>query len=240
MILKSSSINCQNCNINQLCLPYSLNGHDMERLDQLIQRRKPLQKHANLFSNGEPLVYLYAVRSGSFKSYHQDSKGNQQITAFHLPGDIIGFDAVASETHNSYAQALETSMVCEIPFNAIEELSGNIPTLRKQIFNLMSGEICADKQLHMSLAQKNAEEKLAGFIFSLSVRYKERGFSSKEFRLSMARNEIGNYLGLTIETISRLLNKFQKDGMLEVNGKFITIVDQEKLDVLVGNIKGCA
>lgn len=212
----------------------------MERLDRLIERKKPLQKNESLFASGDPLNSLYAVRSGSFKSYNLDSNGNLQVTAFHLPGDIIGFDAISTKTHTSYAQALETSMVCEIPFTAIEHLSGEMPALRSQIFNLMSGEISGDKQLHMILASKNAEEKLAGFIFSLAVRFGERGFSSKEFRLSMTRNEIGNYLGLTVETISRLLNKFQRDAMLEVNGKFITIVDQKKLDVLVGNFKGCA
>jgi len=211
----------------------------MDRLDQLIERKKPLQKNTNLFSSGEPLVSLFAVRSGSFKSYNLDHKGVQQITAFHLPGDIIGFDAVAKKTHKSYSQALETSMVCEIPFIEIENLSGEIPALRSQLFSLMSGEICEDKLLHMTLTSKTAEEKFAGFLFSLSVRFGERGFSSKEFRLSMTRNEIGNYLGLTVETISRLLNKFQKSTMLEVNGKFITISDPAKLDILVGNFKNC-
>ncbi len=240
MTINNSSIKCKNCNINQLCLPYSLNGQDMDRLDQLIERKKPLQKNASLFSSSDPLLSLFAVRSGSFKSYNLDQNGDQQITAFHLPGDIIGFDAVATKSHPSFAQALETSMVCEIPFTTIEKLSGEMPALRNQLFSLMSGEICGDKQLHMTLASKTAEEKLAGFIFSLSVRFGKRGFSSKEFRLSMTRNEIGNYLGLTVETISRLLNKFQKSAMLEVNGKFITISDPGKLDILVGNFKGCA
>jgi len=212
----------------------------MERLDKLIERKKPLQKNDHLFKSGDSLTFLYAVRSGSFKSYNLTQTGNQQITSFHLPGDIIGFDAVAATTHSSFAQALETSMVCAIPFNAVENLSGEIPALRRQLFSLMSGEICGDKQLHIALASKNAEEKLAGFIFSLAVRFGERGFSSKEFRLSMTRNEIGNYLGLTVETISRLLNKFQKNEMLEVNGKFLHIIDPNKLDVLVGNFKSCA
>ena len=212
----------------------------MERLDQLIQRKKPLQKGDKLFTTGEPLTALYALRSGSFKSYNLNSNGNEQITAFHLPGDIIGFDAISTKTHTSYSQALEISMLCEIPFDAVEELSGALPALRSQLFKLMSGEICADKQLHMALASKNAEEKLAGFIFSLAVRFGERGFSSKEFRLTMTRNEIGNDLGLAVETISRLLNKLQKNGTLTVNGKFIHIADQTKLDHIVGNFKGCA
>ncbi len=235
----NSFIHCQNCSMNQLCLPYSLDGQDMDRLDNLIERKKPLQKNETLFNSAEPLTSLFAVRSGSFKSYNIDENGVEHITAFHLPGDIIGFDAVATKKHVSFSQALETSMVCEIPFSAIEELSGQLPALRSQIFKLMSGEICSDKQLHLILACKNADEKLASFIFSLATRYGERGFSQKEFRFTMTRRDIGNYLGLTIETISRLLSKFQKLAMLEVNGKYITILDIEKLNNIIGNKNNC-
>jgi len=212
----------------------------MERLDQLIKRKKPLQKGDKLFSSGEPLHALYALRSGSFKSFVIDKNGEQQITAFHLPGDIIGFDAIASQAHVSDSQALETSMICEIPFASIETLSGEMPALRRQLFKLMSGEIHGDKQLHMTLAKKNAEEKLASFIFSLATRFGERGFSSKEFRLSMTRNDIGNYLSLTVETISRLFNRFQKNGLLAVSGKLIQIIDQALLNQLVGHERPCS
>ena len=147
---------------------------------------------------------------------------------------MVGFDAVTKQYHPSFAQALETSMVCEIPFEVLDELSGKMPKLRQQIMRLMSSEIIGDQEMILLLSKKNAEERLAAFINSLSNRISMRGFSPREFRLAMTRGDIGNYLGLTVETISRLLGRFQKIGLIKVKGKYVTILDPVALAEIAG------
>ena len=224
------SIHCQSCSLSHLCLPVSLNKTELEKLDDIIERKRPLQKHAKLVSAGDKFHSLYAVRSGSFKSFINDSDGVEQIIGFHFPGDIIGFDALKDDTHHSFAQALETAMVCELPYNTLDSLSNVYPKLRQQIMRFMSTEIKNDHDLMMLLSKRSAKERLMYFISHLSHRFKERGFSAKQFYLSMTRNEIGNYLGLTVETISRLLSRFQQDGLIRVDGKLITILDFTRIE----------
>ncbi|BCV28231.1 MAG: electron transport transcriptional regulator EtrA [Shewanella algae] len=217
-----------------LCIPFTLNTNELDQLDNIIERKKPIQKGEQLFKSGDPLKSLYAIRSGTIKSYTITEQGDEQITGFHLAGDVIGFDGIHAQSHQSFAQALETSMVCEIPFNTLDELSGTMPKLRQQIMRLMSNEIMSDQGMILLLSKKNAEERLAAFISNLAARFGSRGFSPREFRLTMTRGDIGNYLGLTVETISRLLGRFQKAGLIEVKGKYITILDLEELDRLAG------
>ncbi len=229
-----SSINCQHCGFSQLCLPFTLNDSELDKLDQIIQRKRPSHKGDHLFEAGKPLQALYAVRTGSFKTYTLTEQGEEQITGFHLPGDIIGFDAIGDQQHPSYAQALETAMVCEIPFNNLDHLLDQVPKLRQQLMRLMSQDIHGDQQMMLLLNRKTAEEKLAAFITNLAQRFGSRGFSRKEFRLTMTRGEIGNYLGLTVETISRLLGRFHKDELIHVDGKLITITNFEELSRVAG------
>lgn len=228
------AIHCQNCSISQLCIPYSLNSNELDQLDDIIERKKPIHKGDELFKAGDHLRSLYAIRSGSVKSYTITENGEEQITGFHLAGDLVGFDAISKEHHPSFAEALETSMVCEIPYETLDELCGKMPKLRQQILRLMSTEIGADQNMLLLLSKKSAEERLASFIYELSRRFGERGFSSREFRLTMTRGDIGNYLGLTVETISRLLGRFQKAGMIAVQGKYITVLDIETLALAAG------
>ena len=211
------AIHCQDCSISQLCIPFTLNEHELDQLDNIIERKKPIQKSQVLFKAGDTLNSIYAIRSGTIKTYTISEAGEEQITSFHLPGDLVGFDAITNMQHPSFAQALETAMVCEIP-----------------IMRLMSSEIKSDQEMILLLSKMNAEERLAAFIHNLSKRYSARGFSAKEFRLTMTRSDIGNYLGLTVETISRLLGRFQKLGVLSVQGKYITINDINALIDLTG------
>lgn len=229
-----SSINCQHCGFSQLCLPFTLNDAELDKLDQIIQRKRPSHKGDHLFEAGKPLQALYAVRTGSFKTYTLTEQGEEQITGFHLPGDVIGFDAIGDQQHPSYAQALETAMVCEIPFNNLDHLLDQVPKLRQQLMRLMSQDIHGDQQMMLLLNRKTAEEKLAAFLTNLAQRFGSRGFSRKEFRLTMTRGEIGNYLGLTVETISRLLGRFHKDELIHVDGKLITITNFEELSRVAG------
>jgi CRP/FNR family transcriptional regulator len=229
-----SSINCQDCGFSQLCLPFTLNDAELDKLDDIIQRKRPSHKGDHLFEAGKPLQALYAVRTGSFKTYTLSDQGEEQITGFHLPGDIIGFDAIGEQQHPSYAQALETAMVCEIPFNTLDHLLDQVPKLRQQLMRLMSQDIHGDQQMMLLLNRKTAEEKLAAFLTNLAQRFSNRGFSRREFRLTMTRGEIGNYLGLTVETISRLLGRFHKDELIHVDGKLITIANFEELSRVAG------
>lgn len=228
------AIHCQDCSISQLCIPFTLNQSELDQLDNIIERKKPIQKGQELFKAGDELKALYAIRSGTIKTYTITEQGDEQITAFHLAGDLVGFDAINEMSHPSFAQALETSMVCEIPFEVLDELSGSMPKLRQQIMRLMSCEIKSDQDMILLLSKKNAEERLAAFMYNLSLRFSQRGFSPREFRLTMTRGDIGNYLGLTVETISRLLGRFQKSDILSVKGKYITILDHDELAKLAG------
>ncbi|MDC8831106.1 fumarate/nitrate reduction transcriptional regulator Fnr [Alteromonas gilva] len=224
------SIHCQSCSFSHLCLPVSLNKTEMDSLDDIIERKKPLHKNDKLVKAGDSFRSLYAVRAGSFKSFVTSKDGEEQIIGFHFPGDIIGFDALRENTHQSYTQALETAMVCELPYETLDQMSVQLPKLRHQIMSFMSAEIKHDHDLMMLLNKRTAEERLIYFLAHLSKRFEERGFSPKQFNLSMTRNEIGNYLGLTVETISRLLTRFQKESIIEVNGKLITIIDFDAMD----------
>ncbi|MCP4989490.1 MAG: fumarate/nitrate reduction transcriptional regulator Fnr [Colwellia sp.] len=222
-------IKCQNCNISELCLPFSLNDKELNTLDEIIDRKRPIHKGDKIFSDGQELHSLFAIRSGTFKTFTVNEQGEEQITGFHLAGDLLGFDAIVESEHPSFAQALETSMVCEIPYVNLDELSNTMPKLKKQVLRLMSNEIKTDQEMLTLLNRKNAEQRVATFLVSLSERYHARGLSAAEFRLTMTRSDIGNYIGLTVETISRLLNRFHKSGLIKVDGKLISIIDIDSL-----------
>jgi len=214
---KERHIQCQNCSISELCLPFSLNSKELVTLDDIIDRKRPIHKGDKIFSDGQELHALYAIRSGTFKTFTVNEQGEEQITGFHLAGELLGFDAIAESEHKSFAQALETSMVCEIPYEQLDTLSNDMPKLR------------TDQDMLTLLNRKNAEQRVATFLVSLSERYHERSLSSSEFRLTMTRSDIGNYIGLTVETISRLLNRFHKMGLIVIDGKLIKLLDIDQL-----------
>ncbi len=228
-------IKCQNCSISELCLPFTLNNQELSTLDEIIDRKRPIHKGDKIYTDGQEMHALYAIRSGTFKTFTVNEQGEEQITGFHLAGDLLGFDAIAETEHKSFAQALETSMVCEIPYDNLDALSNTMPKLKKQVLRLMSNEIRTDQEMLTLLNRKNAEQRVATFIVSLSDRYHARGLSSSEFRLTMTRSDIGNYIGLTVETISRLLNRFHKNGLISVDGKLICIL---KIDELIECAEG--
>lgn len=222
-------IKCQNCSISELCLPFTLDNQELNTLDEIIERKRPIHKGDKIFTDGQEMQALFAIRSGTFKTFTVNEQGEEQITGFHLAGDLLGFDAIAETEHKSFAQALETSMVCEIPYDNLDSLSNTMPKLKKQVLRLMSNEIRTDQAMLTLLNRKNAEQRVATFLVSLSERYHARGLSASEFRLTMTRSDIGNYIGLTVETISRLLNRFHKNGLISVDGKLITILNIDEL-----------
>lgn len=230
-IVKLSELrsHCKSCSLYDLCLPMGLDTGDLDKLDNVIKRSQAIDKNKFLFRLGEPLKSVYAIRSGSFKTYLTNPDGTEQIIGFSLPGELLGMDAISDERHICSAKALETSSVCEIPFDRLETLAHEIPGLQRQLFRLMSQEIKQDQNLMLLLAQMPADTRLASFLLGLSERLNKRGYAANEFNLSMSRGDIANLLGMAVETISRLLTQFQESGLLMVERKHISILKIDKL-----------
>ncbi len=234
MDILRQKVSCETCSISQLCLPNSLSREEVTRLNTIVSRGTPIQKGKFLSQAGDNFKQLYAVSSGSFKSYTLSEDGIINITGFFFPGELIGLDAISTGSHTSFVKALETSAVCALPFEKLEDLSGDIRNLRKQMLRVMSKEIMDDQELLLLLSRKNAAERMAAFLLSLSLRFKQRGFSSTSFNLTMTRSDIGNYLGLAIETVSRLFSQFQKKEIICVSDKLVKIIDLDALMELAG------
>jgi CRP/FNR family transcriptional regulator, anaerobic regulatory protein len=232
--LQSIKVACDECSLHQLCLPRSIEGTDLEKLDQIIERKRPLKRNEHLFQIGSSFSSIYVVRSGSLKTYSPTIDGQEQVTGFHLPGELLGLDAIGKGKHPCAAKALETTSVCEVPFEHLEGLTQELPTLQHQLLRLMSKEIFDDQELMLLLGKKTAEARLSAFLLSISLRFKQRGFSSFEFYLSMSRNDIANYLGLAVETVSRMFTRFQEDGIITAERKHIVINDREKMQEIAG------
>ncbi len=224
-----SAINCNNCRLSSICLPLALRQDEIAQLDDIVQRGRPLQKGQHLYREGEEFHAIYAVRSGAIKGYSVTDDGEEQVTGFYFPGEILGMDGIGQNRYASSAQAMDVSAICEIPFSRMEELSVKLPTMQKHFFKLLSQEIVED-QRHITLLSKNsAEERLASLLLSISARHARRQLSAHSFRLPMSRGDIGNFLGLTIETVSRVFSRFAKQGLISVSNKDVTVVDLEAL-----------
>lgn len=230
---------CGNCSLHELCLPVGIGLDDVDRLDRIVKRRRPSSRGDHVFRLGDEFRAVYAIRAGSVKTYTTTEGGGEQVTGFHLPGELIGLDAIHTGIHPSSAKVLETTSLCEIPFDHLEELSAVIPSLGRQLIRIMSREIHSDDELLTLLGKKSAEERLAALLISLSNRLQQRGFSAREFHLSMSRNDIGNYLGLAVETVSRLFTRFQQLGLVTANNKHIRIERLEDLRALATGSSTC-
>lgn len=222
-------VSCGNCRLNSICLPLALESDDIAQLDSIIQRSKPLQKNQHLYREGDDFQSVFAVRSGTLKAYRTTDDGREQVTGFYFPGEIVGMDGIANNTHASSAKALETAAVCEIPFSSLEKLSAMMPNLQRHFFQLMSHEITEDQQLITLLSKNSADERVAALMLSISGRNARRKLSATQFRLPMSRVDIGNYLGLTVETVSRVFSRMQKMDVLRVDNKEIEILDIDGL-----------
>ncbi|EED32706.1 transcriptional activator Anr [gamma proteobacterium NOR5-3] len=222
-------VNCNNCRLSAICLPFSLETAEIDELDRIVQRSKPLQKGQHLYRESDDFQSVFAVRSGTIKAYRTTDDGREQVTGFYFPGEILGMDGISNNAHASSAKALETASVCEIPFSSLEKLSASMPQLQRHFFQLMSREITEDQQLITLLSKSSADERVAALLLSVSTRNARRQLSATQFRLSMSRVDIGNYLGLTVETVSRVFSRLQKLKVLDVENKEIEILDIEAL-----------
>ena len=226
---------CSNCNLRELCLPFGLSLEELERLDDLVSTRRRVKRGDHLYRAGEAFDAIYAIRSGFFKTDVLLEDGRDQVTGFQMAGELLGLDGISTEHHTCNAIALEDSEICAIPFSRLESLSREIHTLQHHFHKVMSREIVRDHGVMMLLGTMRAEERLAAFLLNLSQRFTARGFSHSEFYLRMTREEIGSYLGLKLETVSRAFSKFQEEGYIAVQQKHIRILDVNRLKALMNH-----
>ena len=221
----NSEISCGNCRLKTLCLPISIANDDIIKLENIVSQGKPIHKGDALFRQDQPFESIYAVRSGHIKSSRLSKSGIEQVTGFYFPGEIVGVDGIARGTHSSTAVALDTAAVCEIPFNKLEELSRDLPSLQRHFFQLMSREITDDQTLITLISKNSAEARIASLLLSISARQERRDLSGVTFSLPMSRADIGNFLGLTIETVSRTLTRLRKRDALIIEGKELSLTN---------------
>lgn len=220
---------CSNCNLRELCMPVGLTPEELQQLDELVYARRRLKRGDALYRAGEQFTALYAVRSGFFKTRVTFDDGRDQVTGFSMAGELLGMDGIAQERHSCDAVALEDSEICMIPYARLEQVSSEIRSLRSHLHKVMSREIVRENGVMMLLGTMRAEERLAAFLLNLSQRMNARGYAALEFNLRMTREEIGSYLGMKLETVSRLFSRFQADALIEVDQKYVRIRDIEGL-----------
>ena len=219
-----SKVTCSQCSLQDICLPVDLSQQETEQLNAIVHRVEPLNKGDILFRKGDKLQSIYAVISGSFKTLI-DGTQKQHIVGFYLPGELMGLDAISGHTYQNTAFALETSTYCELPFDRLADLTISLPKLQNRFFSLLSQEISVSTGKQQLITKITAAETLAYFLIDISNRYKQRGFSPYEFYFTLSRADIGNYLGLAEETISRIFSKFQQKGMIKITRRHIKILD---------------
>ena len=226
-------VRCSGCNLRELCLPKGLCEADLHRLESLVYTRRRIKRGEALFDAGDEFQSVYSIRSGFFKTTTIDDDGREQVTGFYMPGELLGMDGIGSGAYHANALALEDSEVCVLPFSLVESLGREIPALQRHLFAILSREIVRDHGVMMLLGSMRAEERLATFLLNLSKRFQRRGYSPTEFHLRMTREEIGGYLGLKLETVSRLFSRFQAEGMIDVEQKHVRIRSVEGLEALL-------
>ena len=235
MLNPAIKVACSNCNLRELCMPVGLSDGEMDRLDDLVATRRKIKRGQTLFTNGETFTSLYAIRTGFFKTCLATEDGRDQVTGFQMAGEIIGLDGIVHDRHTCDAVALEDAEVCVMPFDRIEELSREVTALQTHVHKIMSREIVREHGVMLLLGSMRAEERLAAFLLNLVQRLHARGFSQSELVLRMTREEIGSYLGLKLETVSRTFSKFVDEGMVEVKQRHVRILDTDALQALVNS-----
>ena len=216
-------------------MPLGLSDSEMERVDEVVATRRKVARGDNLFRNGDKFNALYAIRTGFFKTRISAEDGRDQVTGFQMAGEIIGLDGIVSDQHTCDAVALEDAEVCVMPFDRIEELSREITSLQRHVHKIMSREIVRENGVMLLLGSMRAEERLAAFLLNLVQRLHARGFSQSELVLRMTREEIGSYLGLKLETVSRTFSKFVEEGIVEVKQRHVRILNPEGLKLIVNS-----
>lgn len=229
---KKSAVACHNCSLSELCLPRGLTREELELLENAINKTVKIKKKDYLFHRDDQQHSIFAVKAGVVKTSLSTPDGEEQILGFYLPGDLLGFDAFANNRHTCDAQALDDTLVCELNMDNFQELCGRLSSMRGQMMRQVGAEIEREHMLLLTLGQMRTEERLATFLSGLSERNKDRGFSSTEFTLPMARHDLANYLGMAVETLSRMFSRLQEENIIVVQHRLIKIQDMERLKQL--------
>jgi CRP/FNR family transcriptional regulator len=227
--VQAIKVACSNCNLRELCMPLGLNTEEFRRIDELVTTRRKIKRGTALFHDGDQFTSLYAIRTGFFKTCVAAEDGRDQVTGFQMAGEIVGLDGIVNDRHTCNAVALEDAEVCVMPFERIEELSREVNAMQRHVHRIMSREIVRENGVMLLLGSMRAEERLAAFLLNLTQRLHARGFSASEMVLRMTREEIGSYLGLKLETVSRTFSKFAEDGIIEVRQRHIRVLDAAAL-----------
>lgn len=224
---------CSTCSLQELCLPGGLDSSEVLALERVVTARRRLRKGEALYQTRDPFVGIYAMRFGSTKTAILAADGHEQVSGFHMVGDIIGLDGIGTGEHTCNCSALEDTEVCLLPFAKLEELARHVPSLQQHLHRVLSREIVREHGVMLLLGTMRAEERLAVFLLNLSQRYHRRGYSATEFNLRMTREEIGSFLGLKLETVSRLFSRFQDEGLIEVQQRAVRLVKLDELRSMV-------
>jgi CRP/FNR family transcriptional regulator, anaerobic regulatory protein len=235
---QSIKVACSSCNLRELCMPVGLSQDELERIDHLVSIRRSIKRGKPLFRHGEKFTSLFAIRTGFFKTCITAEDGRDQVTGFQMAGEVIGLDGIVNDHHTCDAIALEDAEVCVMPFERIEELSREVNALQRHVHKIMSREIVREHGVMLLLGSMRTEERLASFLLNLVQRLHARGFSQSELVLRMTREELGSYLGLKLETVSRTFSKFADEGIVEVKQRHIRILNTDALKEIV-NAKIC-
>ena len=233
MKYEAPPITCSDCKMRDLCMPAGLDKDEIDRIDAVVGGRRRVKRGETLFRSGDIFVNLYAIRTGFFKTCVATEDGRDQVTGFQMAGEIMGLDGIVNNQHTCDDVALEDTEICTLPFEKIEDLSREMTSLQRHVHQIMSREIVRENGVMLLLGSMRADERLAAFLLNLTQRMQVRGFSSSELILRMTREEIGSYLGLKLETISRTFSKFVSDGVIEVKQRHVRIIDTEALQAIV-------
>ena len=225
---------CAACSMRELCLPMGLSHDDLVEIDAVVTSRRRVRKGETVYRAGQTASELYAIRMGTLKTTVLAEDGREQVAGYHLAGDLIGLDGLGLGQHIGDAVALEDSEVCVMRFDELETLSARLPALQQNLHRLLGREVARDHAVMLMLGSMRAEERVAAFLLNIAERYRSRGYSSTEFNLRMTREEIGSFLGLKLETVSRLFSRMQEEGLIAVQGRSIKLLDTVALRQLAG------
>lgn len=225
---------CANCSLRALCLPEGISPAEVEQLDNLVKQRVPMDRGQELFHAGQRFNDIYVVRSGTVRTAQAGAPGEEQVIGFHLPGEMLGLDAISSGYHQCTAVALERTSLCAVPFSQLEEVATRVPGLQQQLLRIISRAMVEDHHHLATLGRRSARERLALFLHSLSVRLERSGHAGDQFSLMMSRGEIASYLGLALETVSRLMTRLADEGVIAIDRKHLRVLDRDALAEAAG------
>ena len=232
--LAKAKLGCTTCAMRKACVASELGGAALLRFEDHVHTKRRIRTGEHLYRAGDPATSLYAVRSGFLMTSTVARDGREQVTAFHLLGDIVGIEVIGGGTQASDAVALEDTEVCELPLSSLEHLAAEIPQVRRTLYRLIGERFQSERDAMLLLGSMRAEERVATFLLNLGRRYETRGFSGRRFILRMSRADIGSHLGLRLETVSRVFSRFQAEGLLHVDSRSVEILDSEALSLVIG------